>query len=233
MIVLSFTFNLYLYRSVIFTNVQGIFSNIFKVRVHVKAIWLICTHSKDFEIYFANTFLQNSKGFLLFTYTQDTNYINFSWLFCFCFLLDLIKDKTTWLNNPGNTYIGRHIQTFGFQSIRHNPFKMTNATIPERVRVVWKYLGSIKDNLRGYLILEGISYLILGYPWLDPTRWGSLEQITRTNRPNTGLLASSVARYLDSARSYEGENRTGVEARSFASNKSFDNVQIALSTSLF
>ena len=73
----------------------------------------------------------------------------------FAFLLDLIpnlinlkgiKDKTAWLNNPRNTYIGRYNRTLGCQSIWHNPFKMTNESASERVRVVWNYLYTIHQD---------------------------------------------------------------------------------------
>ena len=57
-----------------------------------------------------------------------------------------IKDKTAWLNNPRNTYIGRYNRTLGCQSIWHNPFKMTNESVSERVRVVWNYLYTIHQD---------------------------------------------------------------------------------------
>ena len=127
------------------------FLNLFEVYLHVESIWLLCMHSKEMK---PSLLILLTKFQKLLAFLKDVHYFNSPWLFC-AFLLDLIpnlinlkgiKDKTAWLNNPRNTYIGRYNRTLGCQSIWHNPFKMTNESVSERVRVVWKYLYTIHQD---------------------------------------------------------------------------------------
>ena len=122
------------------------FLNLFEVYLHVESIWLLCMHSKEMK---PSLLILLTKFQKLLAFLKDIHYFNSPWLFC-AFLLDLIpnlinlkgiKDKTAWLNNPRNTYIGRYNRTLGCQSIWHNPFKAIGGGAGSflQVKLIWKY----------------------------------------------------------------------------------------------